>query len=153
MGAILVGTRQLCRVVIDHYAEPSGGRVPEEAPGDFYRRCAIASPVDLSLEIDSILSLEYIRALIVKLPLEQRRVLNMAFFDGLTYVEISEKTGQPLGTVKTRIRSALITLRVSLKGSGQAQPERCEQKVTPLSVALFYMPGQGLPLHAVCPSQ
>ena len=37
--------------------------------------------------------------------------LEMAFFDGLTHTEIAGKTGQPLGTVKTRIRSGLLTLR------------------------------------------
>ena len=45
------------------------------------------------------------------LPAEQRKTLEMAFFDGLTHAEIAEMTGDPLGTVKTRIRSALITLR------------------------------------------
>jgi RNA polymerase sigma-70 factor (ECF subfamily) len=35
----------------------------------------------------------------------------MAFFDGLTHSEIAEMTGDPLSTVKTRIRGALLTLR------------------------------------------
>jgi len=39
----------------------------------------------------------------------------MAFFDGLTHSEIAEMTGDPLGTVKTRIRSALLTLRKGLQ--------------------------------------
>jgi len=47
----------------------------------------------------------------VHLPAEQRKTLEMAFFDGLTHSEISEMTGDPLGTVKTRIRSALGSLR------------------------------------------
>jgi RNA polymerase sigma-70 factor, ECF subfamily len=46
-----------------------------------------------------------------QLPVEQRKTLEMAFFDGLTHSEIAEMTGEPLGTVKTRIRSALLTLR------------------------------------------
>jgi RNA polymerase sigma-70 factor (ECF subfamily) len=38
----------------------------------------------------------------------------MAFFEGLTHTEIAGKTGEPLGTVKTRIRSALLAIRKAL---------------------------------------
>jgi RNA polymerase sigma-70 factor (ECF subfamily) len=38
-------------------------------------------------------------------------LLELAFFEGLSHAEISQKTGDPLGTVKTRIKSALIHLR------------------------------------------
>ena len=55
--------------------------------------------------------MERARVVIAGLPNEQRKTLEMAFFDGLTHVEIAEMTGDPLGTVKTRIRSALMTLR------------------------------------------
>ena len=55
--------------------------------------------------------MEKARGVIYKLPVEQRKTLEMAFFDGLTHSEIAEMTGDPLGTVKTRIRSALTTLR------------------------------------------
>ena len=55
------------------------------------------------------------REVIVKLPAEQRKTLEMAFFDGMTHSEIAELTGDPLGTVKTRIRSALLTLRKALQ--------------------------------------
>lgn len=51
------------------------------------------------------------RSIIQTLSVEQRRTIEMAFFDGLTHTEIAEMTGEPLGTVKTRIRAALIAVR------------------------------------------
>ncbi len=52
-----------------------------------------------------------IRAALAAMPGEQRKALEMAFFQGLTHTEIAQQTGDPLGTVKTRIRSGLIQLR------------------------------------------
>lgn len=52
-----------------------------------------------------------VRAAITALPEAQRTALEMAFFGGLTHVEVSEALGIPLGTAKTRIRTALLRLR------------------------------------------
>lgn len=71
----------------------------------------LASPTDLADESERNLMMERAKAVIVTLPAEQRKTLEMAFFDGLTHSEIAEMTGDPLGTVKTRIRSALTALR------------------------------------------
>ena len=71
----------------------------------------LASSFNLADEAERNSLMERARSVIVKLPTEQRKTLEMAFFDGLTHSEIAEMTGDPLGTVKTRIRSALLTLR------------------------------------------
>jgi len=49
------------------------------------------------------------------LPEEQREALQLAYFGGLSQTEIADKTGQPLGTVKTRTRLAMEKLRKQLK--------------------------------------
>jgi RNA polymerase sigma-70 factor (ECF subfamily) len=49
------------------------------------------------------------------LPDEQRRAVELAFFRGWTHGEIAEATGEPLGTIKARIRRALLSLRDLLK--------------------------------------
>ncbi len=80
-------------------------------PTDQVEEVALASPFNLAEEAERNNMMERARAAIVHLPAEQRKTLEMAFFDGLTHTEIAEMTGDPLGTVKTRIRSALLTLR------------------------------------------
>ena len=55
------------------------------------------------------------RSAIAELPDEQRRALELAYFDGLTHQEISEKTATPLGTVKTRVRLGLMKLRERIR--------------------------------------
>jgi RNA polymerase sigma-70 factor (ECF subfamily) len=52
-----------------------------------------------------------VRAAITQLPEAQRTAVELAFFGGLTHVEVAEQLGIPLGTAKTRIRTALLKLR------------------------------------------
>ena len=57
-----------------------------------------------------------IRRALNALPREQRLVLDLAYFRGLTQNEIADQTGVPLGTVKTRTVLAMKKLRVDLEG-------------------------------------
>jgi RNA polymerase sigma factor (sigma-70 family) len=59
---------------------------------------------------------------IARLPDDQRRAVELAFLGGLTHVEVAEREGIPLGTAKTRIRTALLKLRGDLAPS--IGPER-----------------------------
>jgi RNA polymerase sigma-70 factor, ECF subfamily len=80
-------------------------------PSEQVEEMQLASPFNLADEAERNTMMERARGVITRLPPEQRKTLEMAFFDGLTHTEIAEMTGDPLGTVKTRIRSALTTLR------------------------------------------
>jgi RNA polymerase sigma-70 factor, ECF subfamily len=55
--------------------------------------------------------MEKVRSALGAMPALQRSALEMAYFEGLSHSEIAAKTGEPLGTVKTRIRAGLFALR------------------------------------------
>jgi RNA polymerase sigma-70 factor (ECF subfamily) len=48
------------------------------------------------------------------LPAAQRAALELAYFEGLTHTEIAQRTGEPLGTIKTRLRAAIESLKKGL---------------------------------------
>ncbi len=66
---------------------------------------------DLAGDAERARAMEKVRGALGAMPSAQRSALEMAYFEGLTHTEISAKTGEPLGTIKTRIRAGLLALR------------------------------------------
>jgi RNA polymerase sigma-70 factor (ECF subfamily) len=66
---------------------------------------------DLASAADRSRAMDKVRGALQAMPTPQRSALEMAYFEGLTHSEIAGKTGEPLGTVKTRIRAGLLALR------------------------------------------
>lgn len=56
-----------------------------------------------------------VKSAMENLPQEQRATLELAYYEGLTHSEIAARTGDPLGTVKTRLRTAVETLKRNLQ--------------------------------------
>ena len=80
-------------------------------PMDTIEDMPLASPYDLASDAERNILMEKAKVMIDQLPSEQKKMLEMAFFEGWSHSEIAKRTGAPLGTVKTKIRSALLTLR------------------------------------------
>lgn len=60
---------------------------------------------------------EQVKNALSLLPNEQRQVLSQVYLEGMTQQEVSDKFGIPLGTVKSRVRLALKSLSIEVKGS------------------------------------
>lgn len=61
---------------------------------------------------------QYLRQALQKIPAEQRRCLELAYFEGMSQRQIAEYTGTPLGTIKTRLRMGLEKLEYLLRVAG-----------------------------------
>jgi RNA polymerase sigma-70 factor (ECF subfamily) len=85
-------------------------RKPTDSPDDV----VLVARSNLASETERNLLMEKVRGVLKNLPLEQQKSLELAYFEGLSHSEIAERTGDALGTVKTRIRLALIGLRKAL---------------------------------------
>jgi RNA polymerase sigma-70 factor, ECF subfamily len=70
-----------------------------------------ANEAEVEPSVELRLQQEQVRRALQELPEEQRQVLALAYFMGMTQQEISDRLNQPLGTVKTRIRLGMIKLK------------------------------------------
>lgn len=58
---------------------------------------------------------ELVRKALSALPKQQKRAIELAFFDGLSQTEIASALNEPLGTIKARIRRGMLKLRTELR--------------------------------------
>lgn len=102
----LRATRRLREEPID--VEDGGDSAPSRVDA------IVAAVDDPSLDAELGERRRLVRVAVGALPIEQRQALELGYFGGLSQTEIAERTGQPLGTIKTRMRLAMQKLRERL---------------------------------------
>ena len=98
------------------FAPPAGQRVAGERARDrgaTQAACA-SSPASQSQTADAG---KAVHGAIHGLPVEQRQAIELAFFGGLSHVEIADRLSIPVGTIKARIRRGMLALRDRLEGN------------------------------------
>ena len=83
--------------------------------GDELGENTVVLPLNLESSVAQQQLLARVKSALEKLPAEQRACVELAYFEGLTHTEIAQRTGDPLGTVKTRLRSAVESLKRNLQ--------------------------------------
>jgi RNA polymerase sigma-70 factor (ECF subfamily) len=101
------------RRAIDHLRR--SGRQPGFEPLEAAESIPAAAPA-APVQCDA----EALKSSISNMPEETRKLFRMFFEEGFTHPEIAGKTGLPLGTVKTRLRRGLLTLREQLRRAGKS---------------------------------
>jgi RNA polymerase sigma-70 factor (ECF subfamily) len=86
------------------------------------RPTPLRSTSDPSIDAEHSERRELVVAALSELPQEQRQALELGYFGGLSQTEIAERTGQPLGTIKTRMRLAMLKLRDRLSSLREGAP-------------------------------
>jgi len=95
-------------------------RASVDAPAPATETVAVEPAPDTAIQNPEAAVLEAERRLrltdaLAGLPVEQRRLIEAAFFEGYTHTELAQRFGLPLGTVKTRIRAGMIAMRQGLE--------------------------------------
>ncbi len=80
-------------------------------PESEFLEFAVAGKSNFADEVERSDAIGKVREALASMPPAQRSALEMAYFQGLSHTEIASTLGEPLGTIKTRIRSGLSALR------------------------------------------
>src|SRR5215469_17769398 len=84
-------------------------------PSDPVDEAVLPANTNLASDAERNTIMEKVRIVMKALPPDQQKSLQLAFFEGLSHSEIAAQTGDPLGTVKTRIRAALMSVRKAIQ--------------------------------------
>ena len=115
-GSVRVWLLAIARNAAIDWRRTKGKRQEREAEID--EAVALVEETALEDRVITTLGAERVRAAVAALPAEQREVLSLAFWSGLSQSEIATRTSVPLGTVKTRVRLGMAKLRERLIGTG-----------------------------------
>ncbi len=97
-------TRMARTMAIDRLRSTTSRAVRESSYGE-------ESEIQTSANAEDHLEWTQVRKVIGELPIEQRTLIEQAYFEGLSQTELAERHALPLGTVKTRLRTGMMTLR------------------------------------------
>src|SRR5712691_592288 len=112
-GSVRTWLLAIARNAAIDWRRTKGRRVEREAAID--EAAELVEETHVDDRVIARLRAERVRAAIAALPDEQRVVLSLAFWSGLSQREIADRTGTPLGTVKSRVRLGMSKLREGLR--------------------------------------
>jgi len=112
-GAVRTWMLAIARNAAIDWRRTKGKRFEREAAID--EAAELVEEIRVDDRVIASLRAERVRDAVASLPAEQRTVLSLAFWSGLSQTEIAERTGTPLGTVKSRVRLGMIKLRDRLQ--------------------------------------
>ena len=111
-GAVRTWMLAIARNAAIDWRRTKGKRFEREAAID--EAAELVEEIRVDDRVIASLRAQRVRDAVAALPPEQRTVLSLAFWSGLSQTEIAERTGTPLGTVKSRVRLGMIKLRENL---------------------------------------
>ena len=111
-GSVRVWLLTIARNAAIDWRRTKGKRLKREAAID--EAILLVDEIRVEDRVIATLGAERVRAVVATLPPEQREVLSLAFWSGLSQTEIAARTAVPLGTVKSRVRLGMAKLRERL---------------------------------------
>lgn len=118
----------LCRIgrnkALDHLRRLKARPQSDDREAEMLERISAPESRQVEAEVNRIWDRQHLQNALAAIPDEQRRCLEMAYFDGKSQREIAEEMGTPIGTIKTRVRIGLEKLERSLRAVGYVESDR-----------------------------